>query len=182
MWPLQLNHPLSSQCCPVRWSTVGPGLEVRKRHAVNSTPNIHFPVLQVELFLEKSESFVNSFHLLILTFFLSTILPQLFAFSSISPGLPEYYWWKSRFLYLPGDGDWFHRRKVRVSLTQSCFSEHPASQVLYKGETNWATSSKVFVFAFYKSLGQHFWHKYAKSRYKKEFPDSFCMCSFLQKE
>lgn len=69
MWP---------QCPSVGWTPVRPGIKEGQRYAVNTTPNIHFPVLQAELFWERGEGLINSFYFSILAF-LSTILPQLFA-------------------------------------------------------------------------------------------------------
>lgn len=125
------------QCHSVGWTPVRPGIKEGQRYAVNTTPNIHFPVLQAELFWERGEGLINSFYFSILTF-LSTILPQLFAFVPASPGWPASYWCKSGLPYLSGCVNWFHQPEVSQAWKFLWTSSLP---VHYKSKTNWPISS-----------------------------------------
>lgn len=75
------------------------------------------------------------------------------------------------------------------SARQEPFLWTPRLPVHYKNKTNGLPAQKFLSSLFTNPHkfqnrlipGQHFWHQYAKSRHKKEFPDAFSMCTFYEK-
>lgn len=176
-WSLQCglcsSVTLSSQCRPVRWSTVRPGVKVEQRHTVNTTPCNHFPCYKRSCPGKRVRAseipFTFQYWLFCLLFCLNSLLLALHPLESEHPTV----------------------MKVKISIsawgcelmppTQSQsgtepFLWTPSLLVHDRNKTNWATGTEAFVFAFFANPhryqnrlvpGQHFYHKYAEWRHTK---------------